>query len=1214
MRECKIRFTVSDSSPYHDTPDEKARLKTLRALQILHTDPELVFDNLAQLAAAITSAPFAAINLIARDEQWCKAQYGWMLDSIPRDKSPCALVVEKRAPIIAEDVKLDERLSARFPICPETEIRFYAGFPIFIKDQAVGTLCVASTELQKLTKEQANSLVLLSSQVSHQMAIRQRVAELDAENSDLLIQELGAEMAEEKYRSIFEHVQEGIFQTTQDGQFISANPMLAQIYGFDTSDDLIAGMKDISVQLYVDPKRRNEFMEIIQETDIIHNFESQARRMDGELIWISENVRAVKNSSNDLLYYEGTVMDITEKKNAEKALHESDLLYHSLVETIPQNILRKNCDGMFTFANQRFCETIGKPLEAILGKTDHDLFPKDLADKYRRDDKRVLETDQPLVITETHHQPDGTDLHVEVIKSPLRDNSGNVIGLQCMFWDVTEKHVMEEQLAYEHDLLSALLENVPDRIYVKDTESRFIKGSAALAKRLGLKSVDEFVGKTDYDFHPDDQARQFHEDEQRVILTGEAIVNKVEQQTDANNRSIWASVTKVPFTNRSGMITGIIGISRDITALKLAEEESARARDLAVEAALMKAQFLAVMSHEIRTPMNGIIGMIDLLLATELTVEQHEYADTVRTSADALLEILNDILDLSKIEAGRLELEKEEFSLRKIVEEAVELHALRADASNIELNCHIPFNLDGQFRGDAGRLRQILLNLVSNAVKFTEQGEVQVSVLCPEKTEGSLEIEFTVRDTGIGISPKVQEKIFDAFRQADGTTTRRYGGTGLGLSISRQLTEMMGGEMWLESETGVGSAFHFTVILEKSGGRSNEPSPELEGRKLLLVIPNDFARNSICEYISQWNLKVISCATGGDARKQFKQNAEFDFILVDISLRDEDCLDLVQEIQTNKKSRSAKIILLTTRRHKADPDMLSTLGIAGTLLKPVRLDRLHQSLLIALSGKPHAPKIKTVSNPALHRSLRVLVAEDNPINQRVAILQLGKLGHEVEIRDDGQGVLDADLNKFDVILMDCQMPVVDGLKATRQIRQRELADPSVEPVYIIAMTANTQEADRAACLEAGMDDFISKPVQLAELVESMNKSLGIDNVDAPGNSDSLLLDETHLSQLRGNGQDDALREIIGLFLEQTHDQISQLNEAISKNNAQTTSSLAHQLKGSSANLGARRLSDTFSELEQSAKNNDLSQAGELLEVIRVTFDRTRIQFQSLLQD
>ena len=276
----------------------------------------------------------------------------------------------------------------------------------------------------------------------------------------------------------------------------------------------------------------------------------------------------------------------------------------------------------------------------------------------------------------------------------------------------------------------------------------------------------------------------------------------MEQQTDTDGRDIWASVTKVPFTNRSGIATGVIGISRDITALKLAERETARARDMALEAAQMKAQFLAVMSHEIRTPMNGIIGMIDLLLDSDLSEEQQEYAGTVRTSADALLEILNDILDLSKIEAGRLELEKAEFSLRQVIEEAVELHALRAEANHIELHCHIPPALDGQYRGDAGRLRQILLNLISNAVKFTEEGEVQTAVQVIDETNDDVKLQFTVSDTGIGISPEMREKIFDAFRQADGSTTRRYGGTGLGLSISRQLTEMMNGDMWVESTQG----------------------------------------------------------------------------------------------------------------------------------------------------------------------------------------------------------------------------------------------------------------------------------------------------------------------------------------------------------------------------------------------------------------------------
>ena len=707
-------------------PSEKARQKTLNALQILHTDPEPVFDKLAQLAAHVAQVPFAAISFTGPNEQWRKAEYGWATGSTPRDQSPCAISVERGTPIIAENALEHEAIRHLTPVT-EGDIRFYAGFPFSANNQTVGALCVASPDTHSLNDSQISLLEGLAIQAGALAENRHQINLLKEENAELLIQELGAEMAEEKYRSIFDHVQEGIFQTTADGKFISANPMLARIYGFDSPDELINQMEDVSRELYVDTQRREEFIKIMTERDVIHNFVSQVKKNDGSLIWIAENVRAVRNKDDQLLYYEGTVVDITEKQETEKALRDSELLYHSLVETIPQNIVRKNLEGAFIFANQKFCQTVGKPLEDILGKNDYDLSPKHLADKYRRDDMRVMETGEIYDTTEIHGSGD-EDIYIETVKTPLLDSQGNINGIQCMFWDVTERHEMEEQLAYERDLLNALLENVPDRIYIKDTESRFIKGSAALAKRLGLKMPGDIVGKTDYDFHPGGLAKSFHEDEQRVILTGKPIINKVEQQTDSDGRDIWASVTKVPFTNRSGITTGVIGISRDITALKLAERETARARDMALEAAQMKAQFLAVMSHEIRTPMNGIIGMIDLLLDSELSEEQQEYADTVRTSADALLEILNDILDLSKIEAGRLELEKAEFPLRQVIEEAVELHALRAEANHVELHCHIPPLLDGQYRGDAGRLRQILLNLISNAVKFTEEGEVQTSV------------------------------------------------------------------------------------------------------------------------------------------------------------------------------------------------------------------------------------------------------------------------------------------------------------------------------------------------------------------------------------------------------------------------------------------------------------------------------------------------------
>jgi len=1184
-------------------PDpERLRERKLRELNLPgpHTDPAL--DNLAQLAAQSLNTKAAAVSFLVNEVQIYKATVNWPVERLPRNESPCAKVAETGKPLVTG--KLDSEISF-------DGVSFYAGLPLKVDDAVVGTICVADDKERPMSQTERSRLDLMAAQVVLHLKNRGRINALLSEKRELEIQEHDVEEAEQNYRSIFEHVQEGIFQTTAGGRYISANPMLAEIYGFQSAEELIASFDDISGQLYIDPNRRTEFVVAMAESDTIHNFVSQIRRRDGEVIWISENVRAVRNRDGELLYYEGTVVDITEQKETEQALRDSELLYHSLVELIPQNIVRKDLDGKFTFANQKFCQTIGKPLQEILGKTDYDLSPKALADKYLRDDTKVIETGKVLSTLEEHTTPEGGKMVIDVVKTPLFDSEGNTVGTQCMFWDVTERHQMEEQLAYERDLLNAILKNVPDRIFIKDTESRFIKGSAALAKRLGLASPEEIVGKTDYDFHPARQAKLFHEDEQRVVLTGKAIVNKVEKQTDTHDRPIWASVTKVPFTNRSGITTGIIGISRDITALKLAEQESARARDLALEAAQMKAQFLAVMSHEIRTPMNGIIGMIDLLLDSDLTDDQREYADTVRTSADALLEILNDILDLTKIEAGRLELEKEPFSLRQVVEEAVELHTLRAEANEIELHSHVPADLDRRFRGDPGRLRQILLNLVSNAVKFTEQGEVQVAASLAGENGGGV-IQFSVSDTGIGISPEVQSKIFDAFRQADGSTNRRYGGTGLGLSISRQLTEMMGGKMWLESEPGAGSTFHFTVLLEHTNEDAPELPAELEGQRLLVIAPNDFARQAIAEHATHCHLTVATVPSGELTRYWLSDNKPPDLILIDLNLPDIDCLDLVSEIQSNPIHSSAKIILLTTRRHKVDPGMLHTLGIAGTLLKPVRARRLQQALVAALTGQAAAPKPRVETDTSQHRSLRVLVAEDNPINQRVATLQLTKLGHEVEIREDGQGVLDSVLDDFDIVLMDCQMPNIDGYDATRQIRDREQANPDAQPAYIIAMTANTHADAREACLDAGMDDFISKPVQIGELERAINQSMGIET--EANTTEAPLLDETQLDQLRGNDHNDAFAEIIELYLSQTESQISQLAEAIDKTDPAETSRIAHQIKGSSANLGARRLADALSRLEESAKENDLYQAAPLLEEIRGTFDRTRVQFQALLSE
>jgi len=390
-----------------------------------------------------------------------------------------------------------------------------------------------------------------------------------------------------------------------------------------------------------------------------------------------------------------------EQRRTQDALRNSEMFYQALVESLPQNILRKDTQGRFVFANQKFCASLGKSLDEVLGKNDWDFFPAQLAEKYHHDDLRVMTTREPVDTIEANQTPQGDRIFVHVIKTPLYDASGNVVGIQGIFWDVTERKKTEEALAYERDLLRALLENIPDRIYFKDVRSRFLRISSSMAKRLGVKDPTEVLGKTDFDFYPQELAQEFFNDEQRIILTGQPLINKLERLVDRDGRESWASVTKVPLYNRSGSVTGIIGISRDVSKLKEAEVALEHARDTALETARVKTEFLANMSHEIRTPMNAILGMTDLLRDTSLDEEQREFVDTLRSSTDTLLGIINDILDFSKIEAGKLSIETIDFDLRETLEESAEMLAQRAQSKNVELVYSIDDDVPTALRGDS---------------------------------------------------------------------------------------------------------------------------------------------------------------------------------------------------------------------------------------------------------------------------------------------------------------------------------------------------------------------------------------------------------------------------------------------------------------------------------------------------------------------------------
>jgi two-component system, sensor histidine kinase and response regulator len=897
------------------------------------------------------------------------------------------------------------------------------------------------------------------------------------------------------------------------------------------------------------------------------------------------------------------------------ALLHSESFYHSLVETIPQNIFRKDLKGRFTFANSRFCETVKRPCEEIIGKTDFDLFPPELASKYQHDDRHVLAQKAPLTAVEQHRDQAGNTLYVRVIKSPLFGPEGEITGVQGIFWDETERFKAEEALAYERDLLRAMLDNIPDSIYFKDRESRFLLVSRSLAIRLGLNSPQEMIGKSDGDFFSREHAEAALRDERHILRTGEPIVAKTEREQWLDGRERWVLTTKVPLRNNQGEITGTFGISKDITELKEAEEELGRARDAALESARLKSEFLANMSHEIRTPLNAVIGMTGLLLDTPLGQDQRDFAETIRKSADALLNIINDILDFSKIEAGKMGIESIDFDLTEVVEGTAELLAESAQGKRVELATWIHEEVPRQLRGDPGRLRQVLTNLVGNGVKFTEHGEVVLSVSKVREVDGKVFVRFSVRDTGIGISPEAQARLFEAFVQADGSTTRRYGGTGLGLAISRQLVQLMDGDMGFESARGKGSTFWFTVplLVQANQTPSSSMASTLEGFRILVVDDNETNREIVHRQVLSWKMRNGTVESGEAALAALEEAAvagdPFHVAILDMQMPEMDGLALARAIKSKPSIANTKLVMLTSLGFLSEERRWREAGISAYLVKPVKETRLFDTLVSVLRGSAQIRRVAPRAAPgdtAARSSVRVLVAEDNVVNQKVALRQLQKLGYSADAVANGLEVLHAIKQiPYDIVLMDCQMPELDGYEATRLIRSEEHKQGKGIPLYIVAMTANALAGDREECLRAGMDDYISKPVRMEELDGAIER--GLNALKSACHPDAEILDRTLLDgvrELRAPGEPDPLAELIDLFLSDTPPRIAKILDAFKAGDAAELERAAHSLKGSSSNLGAKCLAAACTEVVHFTREGKLPDA-PLIARILSEFERLK---------
>ena len=907
-----------------------------------------------------------------------------------------------------------------------------------------------------------------------------------------------------------------------------------------------------------------------------------------------------------------------------EALRESRARYLNLIETVNDWIWEVDADGVYTYVSPKVRDMLGYEPEEVLGKTPFDLMAPEEVRRVGKIFGQIAARQEPFSAMEnTNLHKDGHSVVIETSGVPFFDADGAFLGYRGVDRDITERKQAEEALRASNLYQRQLLDTAATGIFTVDDRRRITSINQAFRTMTGFRDED-VVGKCCEVLKGDICMKEcplFDPVRTEPILHKECTI----QARDGRRMTILKNAGIL--RDNAGRVTGGVESFVDVTEL-------IEAREAAETANRSKSEFLANMSHEIRTPMNGIIGMTEIALDTDLDPQQREYLETVKVSADSLLAVLNDILDFSKVEAGKLELDSVDFNLRDVVESTVRALAGRAHTKGLELACHVPADVHEVLTGDPGRLRQIIANLVGNAVKFTAEGEVAVHVETESETAEEVCLHFAVRDTGIGIPADKHDGIFDTFAQLDATTTRKYGGTGLGLAISSQLVEMLGGRIRVESPNpesqsrsagGPGSIFHFTTRFRKQRVPAGKPVPappeKLRNMSVMVVDDNATNRRILTETLAAWAMRPRAFENGKSALAAMElasqSGSPFPLVLLDANMPDMDGFTVAERIKQHPDLAGATIMMLTSGGRRGDAARCRRLGVAAYLTKPITRSALLDGILSALgmqaAGHESKPLVTQHSLRETRRRLRILLAEDNAVNRKVITLVIGRWGHDVAHAENGKAVL-ATLNNgkpFDLILMDVQMPEMDGLEATAEIRKRE--QETGEHIPIVAMTAHALKGDRERCLAVGMDGYVSKPIRPEDMLDEIwrvvpstagNERTASAPQAEPAAAEPAVLDEAELlSRIGGNR--DRMKEVVELFLEDCPKQMSDIREAIASSDSAGIDHAAHAFKGAVGNLGAHAAFQAAQVLEAAGQNGNLTGAQEAFAALEAEAARLR---------